>query len=280
MIKDILISARPHQWYKNLLLFVGLIFSQNLFNLPMWGETILAFACFCGLSAGEYLINDVVDTEKDKKHPTKSKRPIASGRLKPRDAVIISAILITASLTYAIIINIWFFLIALSYTVLVLLYSFKLKNLVIFDVIAIAVGFVIRAVAGCLVIGVNISSWLIICVFLLALFLALGKRRHELVVLGDKNRISLTGYSPQMLDQLIGITAGSLILSYLLYTVDTTDIYLLFTSPFVIYGLFRYLFLVHNNNFGGEPELIFKDKSIGVAMGLCLASFVVVLYRG
>jgi len=275
--KYLLISMRPKQWYKNIILFVGIVFSANILNASMVAKVIPAFIFFCMLSAGEYLINDMLDKERDRKHPVKCKRPIASGELKVSHALLFASLLIVLALLGAYLaINIKFLLISAAYILLVLLYSLILKRLVIVDLLAISVGFVIRAAAGCLAIEVLISPWLIICVFLLALFLALGKRRRELALLGEKatmHRKILEGYSTVLLDHMIGISLGALITSYCLYTFLTENSYMMLTIPVAVYGLFRYLFLVHAKNFGGETEMIFKDKG----MVICLISWVMLV---
>jgi 4-hydroxybenzoate polyprenyltransferase len=281
MLHDLIISMRPKQWYKNLVIFVCIIFSLNLLNFAMWFNLISAFAIFCLLSGSEYLINDILDKENDKRHPRKSKRPIASGRLKTSTASIFVIIFLILSFIGAILINIRFLLISASYFILMLSYSLFLKHLIIVDVLVISIGFVIRAIAGCLAISVFISPWLIICAFLIALFLALCKRRHELVLLGDgaiHHRKSLKSYSTEMLDQMINITTAVLIMSYSLYTFLADNNYLMVTIPFAIYGIFRYLFLVQAKNLGGEPEMLFKDKGMVISMGLWVLSIVLILY--
>ena len=281
MLKDLVISMRPKQWYKNLILFVGIVFSLNLLNLQMWLNVIAAFAIFCMLSGSEYIINDIIDIEKDRKHPTKRKRPIASGKLKKSHALLFALVMIICAEEGAYVINKSFFVISISYLLLILLYSLVLKYLIIVDLLVISVGFVIRAVAGCLAVNVFISPWLIICAFLLALFLALGKRRHELILLGEEakgHRKILEEYSTEMLDQMICITSGALIISYSLYTFLADNSYMMLTIPFAIYGLFRYLFLVHAKNFGGETEMIFKDKGMLLSMILWAVLVVVILY--
>ena len=186
MLKYLLISIRPRQWYKNVLLFVGIVFSANILNVSMWPEVLLAFVYFCMISAGEYLINDILDRERDRIHPVKSQRPIASGRLRVEHALLVALPLIVLSLagTY-LTVNLNFFIISASYILLIIIYSLILKHLVIVDVLVISAGFVIRAVAGALAIEVTVSSWLIVCTFLLALFLALEKRWSELEALAD-----------------------------------------------------------------------------------------------
>ena len=281
MFKEIIISMRPKQWYKNLVLFIGIIFSLNFMDFQLWSNTILGFIIFCVLSGSEYIINDIIDKEKDRKHPKKRKRPIASGRLKVSYALIFAVITVFLALIGAYLINVKFLIISIMFFLLILSYSLVLKHLIIVDILVISMGFVVRAVAGCLAINVFISPWLIICAFLLALFLALGKRRHEMFLLGKKaktHRKVLKDYSVQMLDQMTSIITGALIVSYSLYTFLTDNIYMMLTVPFVIYGLFRYLFLIHMKNFGGEVEIIFKDKGMLICMSLWIVLTLIVLY--
>lgn len=281
MLKEIIISMRPKQWYKNLILFVGIVFSMNLLNIQMWINVISAFIIFCMLSGSEYIINDIIDIEKDRKHPKKCKRPIASGELKTSHALLFTITLAIIGGGGAYLINTHFIAISISYFLLIIFYSLFLKHIIIVDFLVISIGFVIRAVAGCLAIEVLISSWLIICAFLLALFLALGKRRHELVLLGEEaknHRKILREYSTNMLDQMIAITTGALIVSYSMYTFLTDNIYMMLTIPFVIYGLFRYLFLIHARNIGGEPEMLFKDKGMLTSIISWTALVVLILY--
>lgn len=272
MLKNLIVSIRPRQWYKNSLLFAGIVFSANVLNASMWATVVLAFIYFCMLTGGEYLINDILDRERDRKHPLKSQRPIASGQLKVSYAFFFALLLITLALLGAYLtINLIFLLISASYMLLVLLYTFMFKKLVIADVLVISLGFVIRAAAGCLAIDVFISPWLIICTFLLALFLALEKRWYELVILSNNAEVyrpSLSRYSAKMLELLIGITTGMVIVSYLIYTTFAGNYAMILTSPFVIYGVFRYLHLVHQKNFGVEPEVVFKDKAMLLNLGI------------
>ena len=281
MLKDLIISMRPKQWYKTLILFVGIVFSLNLLSLQMWLDVVFAFAIFCMLAGSEYVINDIMDIERDREHPTKSKRPIASGELKSSHALLFAIILIFVALWSAYLINALFLIISITYLLLILSYSIFLKHFVIVDLLVISVGFVIRAVAGCLAINVSISAWLILCTFLLALFLALGKRRHELVLLGEnakEHRKILEDYSIEMLDQMITTTSGALIVSYSLYTFLADDTYVMLTIPFAVYGLFRYLFLVQMKNFGGKTEMIFMDKGMVICIVLWGVLIVMILY--
>ncbi|RZN35094.1 MAG: decaprenyl-phosphate phosphoribosyltransferase [Methanosarcinales archaeon] len=269
MLRRLIVSMRPKQWYKNLILFVGIVFSMNLMDPGMGFTVILAFVIFCMLSGSEYIINDIIDLEKDRMHPIKRNRPIASGKLKIPLALLFATLLIICVGVGSWLINARFLAISIIYLILILLYSLFLKHIIIVDLLVISIGFVIRAVAGCLAIDVFISPWLIICTFLLALFLVLGKRRHELILLGDEtknHRKVLEEYSTEMLDQMISITTSALIISYLMYTFIANNIYMMLTIPFAIYGIFRYLFLIHSRNIGGEPEMLFKDKGMLVCM--------------
>lgn len=282
MLKNLIISIRLEQWYKNILLFAGIVFSLNILNISMWATVILAFIFFCMLSASEYLINDILDRKRDRKHPIKCKRPIASGQLKVSHAILFALLLIVVALVGSyLIVSIEFLIISASYLVLILLYSLIFRHLVIVDILVISTGFVIRAIAGCIAISVFVSPWLIVCTFLLALFLALGKRRHELVILGDEveaHRASLSVYSTRTLEQMTDITTGALIIAYLMYTFFTDNYYMMLTAPFAIYGLFRYLHLVHQKDFGGQPEMMFKDKATLINLVIWALLVVLVLY--
>ncbi len=281
MIKELVISIRPRQWYKNLVIFVGIVFSFNLLNLDLWINAITAFGVFCALSGSIYILNDIIDIEKDKNHPKKRNRPIASGELNPNYALIFAVLFIGLAIFVAYLINIWFLISAITFFLLIFIYSIFLKHFIIVDLMVISTGFVIRAIAGCFAIGVLVSPWLIICAFLLALFLAIGKRRHELLLLGrdaENHRKILDGYSTQMLDQMINITTSALIMSYSLYTFFTGKIFIMLTIPFAFYGLFRYIYLVHKENFGGEPEMLFKDRGIVFSMILWVLLVIFVLY--
>ncbi|MEN4018320.1 MAG: decaprenyl-phosphate phosphoribosyltransferase [Methanobacterium sp.] len=281
MIKELIVSMRPRQWYKNLVIFIGIVFSLNLLNFNLWIDAVAAFAVFCALSGSVYLINDTLDIEKDRNHPKKRLRPVASGKLKPAHAMAFSLSIIIIVMGIAYLINILFLGAAITFFLLILIYSVFLKHVIIVDIMIISTGFVIRAVAGCLAVGVLISPWLIICAFLLALFLGIGKRRHELVLLGEKSgdhRKILDSYSTEMLDQMINITTSALIMSYSLYTFFTGKIFIMLTIPFVFYGIFRYIYLVHTENFGGEPEMLFKDKGMLMSVVLWVLLVISVLY--
>ena len=281
MFKDILISMRPKQWYKNLIIFIGIVFSLNLLNFNLWINVISAFIVFCLLSGSMYIINDYLDIDKDRNHPKKCKRPLASGRLKASHALFFSTIFIITALGLAYLVNISLFIVSLGFFSLILIYSLFLKKISIVDILVISTGFVLRAVAGCVAIGVFVSPWLIIATFLLALFLALGKRRHELILLKDKatsHRNILDGYSTDMLDQMMNITTASLIMSYSIYTFFAKSLYIMLTIPLAFYGIFRYLYLINAKEMGGDPEMLFKDKGMVLSMALWAFLVIGVLY--
>jgi 4-hydroxybenzoate polyprenyltransferase len=256
---------RPKQWSKNLVLFAGLIFAQHLFELLAVVKTLAAFALFCLLSSAIYIINDIKDVKRDRAHPLKSKRPIAAGELSLSTATLAATVIAGGSLIGAFWLDLGFGGIAVLYFLLLSAYSFVLKHLVILDVLTVAIGFVLRAIAGAIVLHVQFSSWLLLCTILLALFLGLSKRRHELVLLGENaqtHRKILEEYSPHLLDQMIGVVTASTLMAYALYTMAPETkakfgtSYMIFTIPFVIYGIFRYLYLIHKKELGGDPTTI------------------------
>ena len=287
-IRSVIRSLRPNQWTKNFFVFAALVFAQKVFERRLVLRTIAAFAVFCVLSGALYLVNDVVDIDEDRVHPKKSKRPIAAGLLRTDTAVGLAAALSAASLIASYALGWRFFIACALYFVLQLAYSLKLKHVVILDVFIVSSGFVLRVIGGGLVIGVPLSSWLLICTTLLALFIAMNKRRHELVLLEDNasdHRPILREYSPYLLDQMISVVTASTVMAYCLYTVseDTVKKFgtsnLIVTTPFVLYGIFRYLYLVHQKGKGGSPEeLILKDRPLAAAVVLWIASVVAVLY--
>jgi 4-hydroxybenzoate polyprenyltransferase len=282
MSRDILDILRPNNWYKNLVLFACIIFSSNLLNHFLWTKLVIGFIAFCFISSSIYIINDILDRDFDKSHPRKKNRAIASGRIGISQALLISAALSGAGFAGAVFINISFLFISLSYFILMLIYSVYLKHYIIVDVLVISIGFVIRAIAGCIAINVFISPWLVICAFLLALFLAFSKRKSELVLL-DKNaghhRKILSLYSNQMLDQMISVITATLIMSYSLYTFLTNNVLMMITIPFAIYGLLKYQFLIYYKNLGGRPEKVFKDKGIVVCIASWLFLVVLIVYN-
>jgi len=277
-------TLRPYQWYKNLLLFVGLIFSYNLTNTDFFITTFLGFVFFCLMSGSIYILNDVVDRKKDKTHPIKSRRPIASGELSVKVAVPVMIFLVVGCpLASYFLIGGFFVIILLIYFFIFVLYSFLLKYMVLIDVFTLGAGFVLRAVAGISTVkDARLSWWLIICTFLLALFLAFGKRRAEMVEMGKEKageyRQVYRNYSVEMLDHFITISAGATIVVYCLYSSLAPHKGMVLTIPFVIFGVFRYLQLMHIRNMGAEPEKVFSDGYMVAAMGLWIITVLFVLY--
>jgi 4-hydroxybenzoate polyprenyltransferase len=287
-MRPILATLRPQQWVKNFVVFAGLIFSQNLGDLDLVLQSVAGFALFCLLSSSMYVFNDITDVESDRRHPSKAARPIASGKIGISAAVWIFILLAAIALGLSAWLSPIFALTALGYFVLNLLYSIYLKNVVIIDVMCIAGGFVIRAVAGAVLIGVEISAWLIVCTILLALFLSLGKRRHELLLLDNQatdHRKILSEYSPYFLDQMISVVTASTVVAYAFYTLSPeveTKLgtpHMDLTIPFVLYGVFRYLYLIHQKEGGGSPtRMLLTDKPILANVILWLAAVVLVVY--
>jgi 4-hydroxybenzoate polyprenyltransferase len=285
---SLVVSLRPGQWSKNLFVFAGLLFGKQLFEPGAVLATIAAFWIFCALSGVIYLINDVADREADRRHPLKSRRPIASGALAPGTAIAAAVVLGGGGLAAAFALRPAFGVVALAYVVLQTGYSMGLKHLVILDVLTIAIGFVLRAVAGAVVIDVAISHWLLVCVVLLALFLALSKRRHELTLLAAgaaEHRKILGEYSPYLLDQMIGVVTASTLVAYIFYTISPETVqkfnteYLALTIPFPLYGIFRYLYLVHKKEGGGSPaEMLLNDRPLLLCVALWAAAVVLIVY--
>ena len=283
----ILLSLRPRQWVKNLFVFAGLIFSRSLFTPLVW-PAIAAFVIFCALSGAIYLFNDLADLEKDRLHPTKRRRPIASGALSVRAAAALGGLLLVGSLVAAYALSARFGLVATAYAGLLTAYSVWLKHVVILDVLTVAAGFVLRAVAGAAAIRVEISGWLVICTILVALFLALGKRRHEYLTLhGDAaaHRPILAEYSESFLDQMVAVVTASTVTAYALYTMSPETVtkfhtrWLPLTLPFVLYGVFRYLYLLYRRELGGNPsDLLLSDRALLINTALWMVALLVIIY--
>jgi 4-hydroxybenzoate polyprenyltransferase len=284
----ILASLRPEQWTKNLLVFAGLLFGGRLLEPIAVAEAAAAFVVFCGLSGAVYLINDVADLASDQRHPLKRSRPIAAGRLAAPTAMLAAAALGGAAIAGSLLIRPAFAVAAAAFFLLLILYSAGLKHVVIIDVLTIAGGFVLRAVAGAIAVDVPISDWLIVCTTLLALFLALSKRRHEILLLGDgamDHRRILDEYSPYLLDQMIAVVTASTLVAYSIYATSaetaerlgTTRLGL--TIPFVLYGIFRYLYLVHQKGSGGNPAaMLVSDRPLLACVALWTLSVALCLY--
>jgi 4-hydroxybenzoate polyprenyltransferase len=286
---NLLISLRPGQWAKNLIVFAGLLFGLRLFDATAVGRALAAFAVFCVLSGVVYLVNDIADRHTDRQHPHKARRPIASGALPVPMALLSAIVLGMAALAGAFALGPRFFLVAASYLALLLLYSGPLKHIVIIDVLTIAVGFVLRAVAGAVAVDVEISRWLLVCTILLALFISLAKRRHELLLLTDgavSHRPILGEYTPYLLDQMIAVVTASTLIAYVFYTISPETEqkfgtqWLGLTVPFPLYGIFRYLYLVHLREGGGSPaDLLLTDRPLLVCVTLWALSVVLIIYH-
>jgi 4-hydroxybenzoate polyprenyltransferase len=285
---SLVLSLRPEQWTKNLFLFFALMFGQRLLDPIAVAQAVFAFVIFCALSGVVYLVNDVADRDADRRHPVKMHRPIASGAVPVRLALATAGVLAVMALGAAFWLRPEFGLLAASYVGLLVLYSGPLKHAVIIDVLTIAIGFVIRAAAGAVAIGVHASHWLYVLTMLLALFLALSKRRHELVLLADGatgHRRILEEYSPYLLDQMIAVVTASTIVAYAFYTVSPetvekfgTDL-LGLTLPFPLYGIFRYLYLVHRKEGGGSPaDMLLTDRPLLLCVGLWAATVALIIY--
>jgi 4-hydroxybenzoate polyprenyltransferase len=284
----LLVSLRPSQWTKNLFVFLGLIFGQRLFDPRAVALACAAFAIFCVLSGVVYLVNDVADREADRLHPIKRRRPIASGQVPVNMAIAMAVVLVISALSAAWLLGRTFAFVALVYVALQTLYSGPLKHIVIVDVLTIAVGFVLRAIAGAVVIPVPINQWLLILTILLALFLALSKRRHELTLLADGatgHRPILEEYSPYLLDQMIAVVTASTLISYVMCAVspEIVEKYhtrsLGLTLVFPLYGIFRYLYLVHKKEGGGNPaDMLLTDKPLLLCVALWGLATVGIIY--
>ena len=285
---DVWRLLRPTQWSKNTVLFAALIFAKHLFEPRDVLFVSLGFVCFCAMASGAYVMNDLRDCERDRQHPLKSQRPLPSGRVRRGTAMVLAVVLMVSGLTGSFVLSGGFGVLAALYLVLQVGYTFWLKEVVILDVMAIAAGFVIRAGAGGVLINVPVSPWLIICTFLLMTFLGFCKRRHELVLLEARatdHRASLREYSPYFLDQMIAVVTASTVVAYAIYTASpevirklgTDKLYL--TIPFVLFGIFRYLYLVHQREEGGNPtQVLFTDRPLLADLLLWVATATVLIY--
>jgi 4-hydroxybenzoate polyprenyltransferase len=285
----LLFSLRPGQWTKNLVIFAGLLFGRRLFDSEAVLAAVAAFVVFCILSGVVYLVNDVADRETDRLHPLKAHRPIASGALPVRVAIVSAVTLGAIALLAAYRIGWPFTLVAASYLALQIAYSGPLKHIVIIDVLTIAIGFVLRAVGGAVAVNVEISHWLLVCTILLALFIALAKRRHEIVLLAagaSGHRPILGEYSAYLLDQMISVVTASTLIAYVFYTISPETVqkfgtqWLGLTIPFPLYGIFRYLYLVHQREGGGSPaDLLLTDRPLLACVALWALAVALIIYR-
>lgn len=282
----LLVGMRPRQWTKNVLMFAGLLFALKLTDPRAVALSIFAFLLFCLISSAIYLLNDLADIDSDRRHPTKRNRPLAAGHIRPAQAAALAVVLAVLSISLSFAINWRFGLVVIAYGALNLAYSFGLKHVVILDVFAIAAGFVLRAVAGAVAIGVGISPWLYVVTLLGALFIALNKRRHELLLLeagARHHRRILDEYSPALVDQMTMVVTASIVMGYSLYTFSAENLprnhSMMITVPFVLYGIFRYLYLIHIKGAGGSPEeLILRDRPLLLVSILWVLTSAIIVY--
>ena len=280
-------AMRPKQWAKNVFVFAGLFFDGKALDGAWAWRSVVAFVLFSLVSSAVYLVNDLLDIEKDRLHPTKRLRPLACGALSPRVAQAAVVVLLGAGIPAAFALNPAFGATLLGYAVLMFVYSARLKNIVIVDVMVVAAGFVLRVFGGSVVVDVTrFSPWLYVCTTLGALFIALNKRRHELLLLAENangHRSNLQGYSVPFLDEMTALVASSALVTYSFYTFSAPNLPLnhgmMLTIPFVIYGIFRYMYLIHNHNLGGAPEdVVLGDRPLIVASLLWALTAGIVIY--
>jgi len=286
-LKALIEAMRPKQWAKNIFIFAPLVFDQKLFHPTYLARTVAGLVLLCLVSGAVYLMNDLVDVEKDRQHPRKRNRPIASGRLSPRLALAAAVLIPLIGLPLGFLLDPLFGGILLGYLVLQVAYSFVLKNVVIIDALAVAAGFVLRVAAGIpLVEAERFSPWIYTCMGLLALFISFSKRRHELTLLGENangHRESLGEYSVLLLDQFILIVTAATLVAYTLYTFSAPNLppnhTMMLTVPFVLYAVFRYMYLVYVKGLGGEPEeIVLRDRPLQVGVLLWGLAVILIMY--
>ena len=280
--RHVLALLRPRQWYKNVVVFVALVFSGNATTLALWPPILACFAAFCALSSSMYCVNDVLDAERDRLHPRKKDRPIAAGHVAPAAALALAAVLAVGGLALLWMLGPLAVALGALYLVLQAAYNGLLKRLVLWDAIAVAIGFVVRALAGSAAIHVPSTEWLVVCTFLFALFLAFAKRRHELLLAQDdpralESRPILGAYTVPFVEQAMQTSTALLLMSYSLYTFfGADDDWMMFTIPFAVYGVLRYNWLVHRRDLGDEAEMVFRDRATLANAALWLLTILVV----
>jgi 4-hydroxybenzoate polyprenyltransferase len=284
---DLLRLMRPHQWVKNTFVFTGLLFGHAWHDVHLVAQVMTAFAAFCLVSSAVYVFNDIIDVKQDRLHPKKSQRPLASGRVSIPAAAVLASVLAVSGLVLANCASRTVLVILVCYALMNVAYSLRLKHVVILDVFIIATGFMLRILAGTLGVGIPPSQWLLLCGLMVTLFLGFSKRRAEIFALAEDkaaHRKVLEHYSPVLLDKMIGITASGVILSYSLYTMsaDTVRVHgtpnLIYTVPFVMYGVFRYIYLLHHQSRGGDPSHdLVRDPHLFVAVGAWLVATILLI---
>lgn len=283
---------RPYQWVKNVFVFVPLIFSKNLFDLPLFSEALLTFFAFCLAASSVYIVNDIADMEFDRMHPVKRERPIASGEVGVGEGWGLSVLLLVASFVFLALVStrVMVGLAIAGYIAVNLFYSFSLKRIVLIDLFVIAVGFILRILAGGYAIDVKVSSWLVMTTLFISIFLGVAKRRGEFVLVGrsadDSTRKVLSDYDLSLIDQILSVSAASVIITYALYSVSERTVRafhteaLIFTTVFVTYGIFRYLYLVHKMGLGENPtKVLLTDKPMVANATLYVISVIAILYK-
>ncbi len=289
MLSPLLKSLRPHQWIKNGFVLLPLVFAKQLFHLESLLRGLAAAVLFCTLAGATYVINDLADLEADQAHPAKKRRPLASGALSTRAAKWMAVVLIGLALLWGCILGRDFLYVLLIYLLVQLGYNFKLKEVVILDIFCVSAGFFLRIVGGGVAVNVTISNWLIICTISIAMFLTLGKRRSELTLLGSEtarlHRKVFASYSPHFLDQMINIITAITLLSYMLYCISPETIakfhttHLIYSFPFVLYGIFRYLYLIYQRQQGDSPgRVLISDRPLLLSVLLWGFCCVLVIY--
>jgi 4-hydroxybenzoate polyprenyltransferase len=286
-IYGLLRTFRPRQWIKNVFVFAALVFDQKLTDWPLLGKTVVAFILFCMISSTVYIMNDLVDLEKDKQHPKKKRRALPSGQLKPWFAIASAIAILAVCLPLSFWLNPYFGLIIVSYFLLNIAYSFVLKNIVIVDVMVVTAGFVLRVAAGVVIVeAARFSPWLYLSILFLGLFLSIGRRRHELTLLqegANSHRKILEEYNLELLDDMTHLVTTAAVISYSLYTFSAVNLpasqSMMLTIPFVLYGVFRYQYLIHVKGEGGAPEmLLYTDLPLLVDLVLWGVSVILIMY--
>ena len=279
-ISGLIYEIRPWQWYKQGVILIAIVFSRNLFNPVAWGRVSVAVAAFCAVAGATYIFNDISDVEEDRNHPEKRNRPIASGQVSVQTAGAFAIALLVSGFALAYMLGWLFVFVILTYLVQNAAYSLYLKDVVLVDVLLIAFGFVLRAVAGVVAISVALSPWLVVCTFLAALLLALGKRRHEFETSATpgETRATLDEYTPETLDQLLVIVISTLLMSYSVYTFTGARLAMMLTLPFAFFGVFRYHHLVHTASVGASPGSLLLDRQFILNLALWGLIAVAVLY--
>lgn len=279
--KEYINLMRPKQYIKNLFVLSAIVFSGNIIHINLFYKSMIAFICFCLISSAVYILNDIVDIEKDKCHPKKCKRPLASGSIKKEKAVILGVVLVIASISLSLLVNLKLTAVIILYLLNNILYSFKLKNIVLLDVCSIAIGFILRLLAGSVSVGVQLSNWIILCTFFLSLFLGLGKRKKEINTLkssaGDHRKI-LKDYNEEIINQMITVVQSCTIVCYALYSASSIDNpNMIFTTIFVIYGIFRYSYIINISDEGNPTDVVLNDTSLKIDVLLWVVTCVIIL---